>query len=274
MRDLGLVALDEPVSSLFTQGMVIKDGAKMSKSKGNIVDPDQMVARFGADTTRLFSLFAAPPERDLEWSDAGVEGCFRFLGRLWRTFSRALPALPAAGVPPPATAGTGPALNLRRKTHHTIQRVTDDLGPRMHLNTPVAAIMELLNLVTPLVQADSMEPGEAWAVREAFETIARVLCPFAPHMAEELWEAMGFPPFVAEAAWPAADPALLTFDEVLLVVQINGKVRGKLTVPAGMSEADAIDAARLDGKIAAYLNGHAIRKTVYVKDRLLNVVVG
>jgi leucyl-tRNA synthetase len=144
----------------------------------------------------------------------------------------------------------------------------------MHLNTPVAAIMELLNLVTPLVQADSMEPGEAWAVREAFETIARVLCPFAPHMAEELWEAMGFPPFVAEAAWPAADPALLTFDEVLLVVQINGKVRGKLTVPAGMSEADAIDAARLDGKIAAYLNGHAIRKTVYVKDRLLNVVVG
>jgi len=274
MRDLGLVTIDEPVKALFTQGMVIKDGAKMSKSKGNIVDPDLMVERYGADTTRLFSLFAAPPERDLEWSEAGVEGCFRFLGRLYRAFERARPMLPPVGQTPPAEAGTGSALALRRKTHHTIRRVTDDLGPRMHLNTPVAAIMELLNLATPLIQADAMDAGEAWAVREAFETIALILCPFAPHMAEELWEALGFPPFVAEARWPSVDPAMLTQDEVLLVVQVNGKVRGKLTVPAGMSEGDAIVAARADDKVAAHLGDRPILKTVFVPDRLLNVVLG
>jgi leucyl-tRNA synthetase len=274
MRDLGLVTIDEPVTSLFLQGMVIKDGAKMSKSKGNVVDPDHMVARYGADTTRLFSLFAAPPERDLEWSEAGVEGCFRFLGRLWRTFEKARPSLPPAGTPAPTAAESGDALALRRKTHHTIRRVTDDLGPRMHLNTPVAAVMELLNLATPLVAAGGMGEGEAWAVREAFETIARILSPFAPHIAEELWEALGFPHFVATTAWPAALPALLTHDDVLLVVQINGKVRGKLTVPAGISENDAIAAARADAKVAAYLDGRTVRKTVFVPDRLLNVVCG
>ncbi len=274
MRDLGLVTIDEPVSSLFTQGMVVKDGAKMSKSKGNVVDPDQMVDRYGADTTRLFSLFAAPPERDLAWSEAGVEGCFRFLGRLWRTFENAKPLLPPAGTPPPRAAGSGEALALRRKTHHTIRRVTDDLGPRMHLNTPVAAIMELLNLATPLVSAGAIGEGEAWAVREAFETIARIASPFAPHIAEELWEGLGFPPFVATTAWPRAEGELLASDEVLLVVQINGKVRGKLTLPAGVSEDQAMLAARADAKVAGYLDGRTIRKTVFVPDRLLNVVCG
>ncbi len=274
MRDLGLVTIDEPVASLFTQGMVIKDGAKMSKSKGNVVDPDHMVERYGADTTRLFSLFAAPPERDLEWSDAGVEGCFRFLGRLWKTFERARTSLPKAAAPTPQSASSGGALALRRKTHLTIRRVTDDLGPRMHLNTPVAAVMELLNMVTPVVHAETMDAGEAWAVREAFETIARVLSPFAPHVAEELWEQLGFPPFVATAAWPLADPELLTQGDVLLVVQVNGKVRGKLTLPAGISETEAMGAARADSKIAAHLDGRMIVKTVFVPDRLLSVVVG
>ena len=272
MRDLGVVTIDEPVTTLFTQGMVVKDGAKMSKSKGNVVDPDHMVDRYGADTTRLFSLFAAPPERDLEWSEAGVEGCFRFLSRLFRAFEAARPSLPAAGSPKPASAGVGEALALRRKTHHTIRRVTDDLGPRMHLNTPVAAVMELLNLLTPIVQSGSMGEGEAWAVREAFETIARVISPFAPHVAEELWEGLGFPPFVATAAWPSAEPAMLALDEVPLVVQVNGKVRGKLTLPAGLSEIDVIAAARADSKLSAYLNGRGIKKTVFVPDRLLNVV--
>jgi leucyl-tRNA synthetase len=273
MRDLGLVSIDEPVTSLFTQGMVIKDGAKMSKSKGNVVDPDQMVERYGADTTRLFTLFAAPPERDLEWSEAGVEGCFRFLGRLWRTFDKAKPSLPPAGTRAPATAGSGDALTLRRKTHQTIRRVTDDLGPRMHLNTPVAAIMELLNLATPMVGDEGMGEGEAWAVREAFETIARILCPFAPHIAEELWEGLGYPPFVATTAWPSVEEALLTQDEVLLVVQINGKVRAKLPVAAGISLDEAIAAARADSKVAAYLNGGSIGRTVFVPDRLLNLVL-
>ena len=151
--------------------------------------------------------------------------------------------------------------------------MTDDLGPRMHLNTPVAAVMELLNLATPLAAAGTIEAGEAWAIREAFETIARILCPFAPHVAEELWEALGFLPFVANAAWPAADEALLAQDEVLLVVQIDGKVRGKITVPAGLSEADAITAARGDAKVASHLAQRGIKKTVFVPDRLLNVVL-
>ena len=274
MRDLGLVTIDEPVKALFTQGMVIKDGAKMSKSKGNVVDPDLMIERFGADTTRLFSLFAAPPERDLEWSDAGIEGCHRFLGRLWRTFQRARPFLPPAGSPAPLDAAEGDALALRRKTHQTIKRVTSDLGPRMHLNTPVAAVMELLNLATPAAQSDRPGAGEAWAMREAFETIALVLAPFAPHMAEELWEALGHRTFVATTRWPRPDEALLLSDEALVVVQVNGKVRGKLTLPAGSPEGEVLAAARADGKIAGHLEGKTIRKTIFVPDRLLNVVAG
>ena len=274
MRDLGLVTIDEPVTSLFTQGMVIKDGAKMSKSKGNVVDPDEMIARFGADTTRLFSLFAAPPERDLEWSDAGIEGCYRFLARLWRTFDKARGSLPAAGAPKPGGAADAGALALRRKTHRTIRRITDDLGPRMHLNTPVAAIMELLNTVAPMVQGEPLENESAWAAREAFETIAKVLAPFAPHVAEELWEALGHAPFVATAPWPDVDPALLESDEALVVVQVNGKVRGKLTLPTGSTEVDVLAAARADQRIAGHIEGKTIRKTVFVPDRLLNVVAG
>ncbi len=171
MRDLGLVGVDEPVRRLFTQGMVIKDGAKMSKSKGNVVDPDHMIERFGADTTRLFSLFAAPPEKDLEWSEAGVEGCFRFLARVWREPSRRpQPKLPARGTPAAGGVPARHALALRRKTHGTIERVTDDLGPRMHLNTAVAAIMELINEASPLTERRrSRTAREAWALREAFD---------------------------------------------------------------------------------------------------------
>jgi leucyl-tRNA synthetase len=270
MRDLGLVTIDEPVRSLFTQGMVIKDGAKMTKSKGNVVDPDQMIERFGADTTRLFSLFAAPPERDLEWSDAGIEGCHRFLGRLWRTFDKARAVMPPAGALSPGAGGSP----LRRKTHQTVRRITDDLGPRMHLNTPVAAIMELLNAVTPIVTGPGLDAAVAWSVREAFETMAKVLAPFAPHVAEELWEALGHPPFVATASWPAADPALLVSDESLVVVQVNGKVRGKLTLPSGSVEQEVLAAARADQRIAGHLEGKTIVKTVFVPDRLLNVVAG
>jgi leucyl-tRNA synthetase len=274
MRDLGLVAVDEPVASLFTQGMVIKDGAKMSKSKGNVVDPDRMIERFGADTTRLFSLFAAPPERDLEWSDAGIEGCHRFLGRLWRTFRKARGSMPPPSSAPPPGTDLPAVAALRRKTHQTIRRVTDDLGPRMHLNTPVAAVMELLNELTPLVQAEDGDAATAWAVREGFEAIAKVLAPFAPHVAEELWEGLGHPPFLADAPWPVADPALLVSDETLVVVQVNGKVRGKLTLPAGSSEDAVMAAARADERIAGHIAGKTIRKTVFVPDRLLSVVAG
>ena len=232
-----------------------------------------MIDRYGADTTRLFSLFAAPPERDLEWSDAGIEGCSRFLARLWRSFEKVRPLLPTAGSPPPPDVDDADAKALRRKTHQTVRRVTDDLGPRMHLNTPVAAVMELMNLAAPLVQKDAPSPGEAWALREAFEVVARVLSPFAPHVAEELWEALGHPAFVAGAAWPEADAALLEEETALLVVQVNGKVRGKIAVPRGLDEQAAMAAAWADKNVAAHLDGKAVRKTVYVPDRLLNVVV-
>jgi len=273
MRDLGLVSIDEPVTELFTQGMVIKDGAKMSKSKGNVVDPDHMVERFGADTTRLFSLFAAPPERDLEWSEAGVEGCARFLARVWRTFSRVREHLPERGAPMPETAMQGAARALRRKTHRTIARVTDDLGPRMHLNTAVAAIMELTNLAATIADGEPGERGAAWALREAFEALARILSPFAPHFAEELWEALGGEGLVLQSAWPAADPGVLAEDQVTLVVQVNGKLRSRVVLPRGASEEEAIAAARGDERVAVHLEGSELRRVVYVPDRLLNLVL-
>ncbi len=273
MRDLGLVDVDEPVFELFTQGMVIKDGAKMSKSKGNVVDPDHMVERFGADTTRLFSIFAAPPERDLEWSEAGVEGCSRFLARVWRTFEKARGRLPRRETPMPPEALAGEALLLRRKTHRTVRRVTDDLGPRMHLNTAVAAIMELINVAAPLAESPQASPGTLWALREAFDVLARSLSPFAPHFAEELWEALGGEGFVAEALWPEPDAPLLADEEVTIVVQVNGKLRGRLTLARGAAEDEALAAARDEPKVAVQLEGKTIRRVVYVADRLLNLVV-
>ncbi len=272
MRDLGLVRIDEPVRRLFTQGMVIKDGAKMSKSKGNVVDPDRMVERYGADTTRLFCLFAAPPEKDLEWSEAGVEGCQRFLARIARAFERARAWLPETGSAPPADVA-GEALALRRKTHDTIRRVTDDLGERMRFNTAVAAIMELINQTVPLTERESPAPGIAWAVREAFEVLARLLGPLAPHFAEELWERLGRTGLVLEAGWPTVDRELLVVDEVTLVVQVNGKLRGRLTVPRGCAEADAVERARNEPSVAAWVDRGALDRVVYVPDRLLNLVV-
>ncbi len=274
MRDLGLVEVSEPVRSLFTQGMVIKDGAKMSKSKGNVVDPDHMVERYGADTTRLFSLFAAPPEKDLEWSEAGVEGCYRFLARTWRLFAKIRGKIPPPGTPPPPDASEGEALALRRKAHRTVRRITDDLGPRMHLNTPVAAIMELVNLASPIADREDAGPGALWALREAFEILARVMGPFAPHFAEEVWEGLGRAPYVVGEAWPEADPALLVDDTATVAVQVNGKLRGQIDLPRGAPEHEAVAAARAHDRVAPHLEGKTLRRVVYVADRLLNLVVG
>jgi len=300
LRDMGLLRIDEPARNLLTQGMVIRDGAKMSKSKGNVVDPDAMVRRFGADTTRLFVLFAAPPERDLEWSDQGVEGCSRFLNRLWRLVERALPLMspPQASLPseisvrPPSkpalssggeapkgsteagSSGGARALDLRRLAHRTIRRVTQDLGERLHLNTAIAAIMELSNGVTDFVDAGARGPGEAEALREALEASALLLAPFAPHVAEEMWEKLGRRTLLAVETWPAAAPALLVEDEVTVVVQVNGRLRGRLVLSRGSSQEAALSAARADDSVRRHLDGHALRKVVYVPDKLLNLVVG
>jgi len=273
MRDLGLVEVDEPVDRLFTQGMVIKDGAKMSKSKGNVVEPDRMIDQFGADTTRLFCLFAAPPEKGLDWSESGVEGCYRFLKRVWRTFARAQGRLPDKGVVAPEGAASGEALALRRKTHETIVRVTNDLSRRMRMNTAVAAIMELINAVVPLVDRDEADGAIDWSLREAFEVLAKVLAPFAPHFSEELWSQLGGEGLVSLGAWPDADPKLLERDEVTLVVQINGKLRGRIQVPRGYSQDEAMDLARQEERVAQNLEGRTIRRVIHVPDRLLNLVV-
>jgi leucyl-tRNA synthetase len=273
MRDLGLVTVDEPVDELFTQGMVIKDGAKMAKSKGNVVDPDRIVERFGADTTRLFALFAAPPERDLEWSEAGVEGCWRFLSRVWRTFEKVRERLPDKGDVPTSDAATGEAAALRRKTHLTIRKVTDDLGKRMHLNTAVAAIMGLINTAAPLADRADADAPTLHALRECFDALARLLAPFAPHFAEELWARLGGEGFVARARWPQADPALLVEEQVTVVVQVNGKLRGRLTLDRNADEAGAIEAARADPNVATHVEGKTLRRAIWVPGRLLNLVV-
>jgi len=273
MRDLGLVSIDEPVERLFTQGMVIKDGKKMSKSKGNVVEPDRMIDRFGADTTRLFCLFAAPPEKDLDWSESGVEGCYRFLKRVWRTFARAQQRLPAGETQSPEGVDAGDALSLRRKTHETIVRVTNDLSKRMRMNTAVAAIMELINAIVPLVEREGEDVAVDWSLREAFEVLAKVLAPFAPHFSEELWSQLGGEGLVCLGRWPDADPTLLERDEVTLVVQVNGKLRGRIQVPRGCSEDEAIELARQEQRVAANLEGKTLDRVIHVPDRLLNLVV-
>ena len=283
LRDMGLLRVDEPVDHLLTQGMVIRDGAKMSKSKGNVVDSDAMVERYGADTTRLFALFAAPPQRDLEWNEQGVEGCYRFLNRLWRLVERARPLLApqgeradsASGLVMPDTArdDDARALELRRLTHRTIERVTGDLGERIHLNTAVAAIMELLNGVSDFVEAGVERPSEKVSLREAVEVMVHLLTPFAPHISEEIWQGLGHPDLISSRPWPSCEPALLVTDEVTVIVQVNGKLRGRLSLSRGCEQDAALEAARADEGIRRHLHGRSIRRVVYVPDKLLNLVV-
>jgi leucyl-tRNA synthetase len=265
LRDLGFVRLDEPFAHLLTQGMVIKDGAKMSKSKGNVVDPDSLVERYGADTARLFCLFASPPERDLEWSDQGVEGMSRFLGRLWRLVHGAAPHLAAPGSP--ASTAAGVDRDLHRLTHRTIQRVTEDVVERLHFNTAIAAIMEL---VSATVAAESAHPA---TVREAIDTILVLLAPFVPHVASELWKVSGHADRVTAAPWPTVDAGALLETRVELPVQINGKVRARVTVAADATTDDVLAAALADPRVQAQLAGRPVRKQVLVPGRMISLVV-
>jgi leucyl-tRNA synthetase len=254
--------------------MVIKDGAKMSKSKGNVVDPNYLIERYGADTARLFSLFAAPPERDLDWSDQGVEGAARFLHRLWRTVARGSEWLPADAPRPADLGAERQARDLRRLTHRTIVRVTEDVERRQHFNTAVAAIMELVNGFADLVQDEP--PANAalrFAVREAVLTTLVLLAPFVPHVASEIWEAIGGTPDLDQVRWPAAEKEALVEEEIEIVVQVNGKVRGRLTVAPDASEQELIERALAEERVRAQLAGKPVRKTLVVPGRLVNIVV-
>ena len=271
IRDLGLTSADEPFTNLLTQGMVIKDGAKMSKSKGNVVDPDKLIGEYGADTARLFSLFASPPERDLEWSGQGVDGSFRFLSRVWRLV-HGNHALLTSGARKPEGEYTGKPRELKRLTHKTIKKVTEDIDGRFHFNTAIAAVMELVNALY-LFEMDKSDPHSVHAFRESVSSVVLLMSPFAPHICCELWGTLGHPDTPERAGWPSFEPGLIEADEMLIVAQVNGKLRDKFTVPADMPEEAVKEAAARLEKVSQYIGDKPVRKVIYVKGKLVNIVV-
>jgi leucyl-tRNA synthetase len=292
-RDIGLVDHSEPFTQLLTQGMVLKDGAVMSKSKGNVVDPDTMLQKFGADALRLYVMFVAPPEKEVEWTDTGLEGSFRFLARVWRLVDHWIETIAGEGVDSPDDCD---ALNaaekaLRRKTHDTIRRVTSDIEQRQQMNTAVSAMMELVNDLyafsettvtggpTRRSDEDVEHVGQAerketiCVMREAAEVLVRVLAPFAPHTAEELWERLGHEDGLAAASWPSFNAVVAKAEEIVVPVQVNGKVRGRLTVPVDTSEQALERLALADPHVQAHIGGKTVKKVVVAKGRLVSVVV-
>ncbi|MBM1143525.1 MAG: leucine--tRNA ligase [Alcanivorax sp.] len=267
LRDTGLLASDEPFKRLLCQGMVLKDGAKMSKSKGNTVDPQAMIEEFGADTVRLFMMFAAPPEQSLEWNDAGVEGAHRFIKRLWRLVAEHVEAGAAPALDPAALDDAGKT--LRRKTHETIQKVSDDLSRRYTFNTAIAAVMELCNEISRFGASD--DAGRA-ALQEALEAAVLLLSPIVPHAAHSLWTALGHDQPAVDAAWPAVDESALAKDSIELVVQVNGKVRAKLEVPADADKDTLEQLAREEPNVQRFTDGKTVRKVIVIPGKLVNIV--
>ena len=265
LKDRGLVSAEEPFKNLLTQGMVLKDGAKMSKSKGNIVSPEDIMRTYGADTARLFILFAAPPERDLEWNDSAVEGCYRFLGRVYRFVQRYLAASEGGGEP-------AREKELRYLAHTSLARITEDIDQRFNFNTAVSAIMELVNGLYAAM--DAYDDKRSPAIDEATDILVHVLAPFVPHLAEELWAALGHESSVHLETWPQYDESALVQDEVEMVVQINGKVREHITVDVALSKEEVAEQALADERVQVLIAGKTVRKTIVVPKKLINFVVG
>lgn len=272
MRDLGMIHNDEPAQRLFTQGMVIKDGAKMSKSKGNVVSPDDMIARYGADATRMYALFAAPPDRDLEWQEEGVAGISRFLGRVYRLTSK-YAALTRDGGRPRLASRTETDQVLLRKLHQTLAKITLDFSGRWHFNTSIAAIMSLVNEIVATEAAIDAEQASPVAVAEIIRNLVLMLAPFAPFFAAELWEQIGGEGVVFRTAWPAADEELAREDEIEIPVQVNGKLVNVVKVPAGSDEASIKAVALADEKVKARIEGKTVVKVIVVPGKLVNLVV-
>jgi leucyl-tRNA synthetase len=263
MRDLDLVQNSEPTQRLFTQGMVIREGAKMSKSKGNVVSADEMIERFGADTGRLFELFAAPPEKDMDWTDAGANGAHAFLGRVFRFVTRNIDRAQSGNGAGPSDADR----KALRKLHQTLKKITEDFETRWHFNTCIAALMELMNELT------SMEKElTAASVPEILEKLVLMLEPFAPYVVEEMWDQMGRAGPVFRQPWPAYDPELAKEDVAEIPVQVNGKLRARISVPFGTQEGEVVRLALGDAKVQSSIDGKRVVKTIYVPDRLLNIV--
>jgi leucyl-tRNA synthetase len=288
MRDIGMIRNDEPVERLFTQGMVIKDGAKMSKSLGNVVSPDEMVARYGADSARLYSLFAAPPDRDLDWQDDGIAGIQRFLGRVYRYFQRnAKPGVPGwlayegdAVVP----VSTATERHVQRKLHQTIHRISEDFKGRWHFNTSVAAIMEFVNELYAAegefswgreIKNEQRKAQNLSMVFSAYvqQRLALLLAPFAPYLSAELWEMLGEKGSLLRTPWPKYDPELAKEDEIQIPVQVNGKLRSVVSVAAEADESTIREAALSDEKVSGLIAGKQIVKVIVVPKKLVNIVI-
>jgi leucyl-tRNA synthetase len=289
-RDVGLATIDEPFTRLLTQGMVLRHGAVMSKSKGNVVDPDDMIGKFGADALRLYVMFVAPPEKEVEWTDTGLEGMYRFVTRVWRIVDHLMPVI--AKAEPIAAGGPAPAFDdgekdLRRRTHATIKAVTQDIDPRMHLNTAVSSLMILVNEIYDFANARGVAPTgrdeepppvvtrreTATVLREACEMLVRLLSPFAPHMCEELWERMGHQHGIVAAGWPAFDEAAAREETIEIPVQVNGKVRDRVTVPAAATEQQIQEAALAAAAVQPHLAGREVAKVIVARGRLVSIVV-
>lgn len=269
LRDFGLLPadgrFDEPFRRLLTQGMVLKDGAKMSKSKGNTVDPQELLDRYGADTARLFILFAAPPEQSLEWSDSAVEGAYRFLQRVWRLVQD------YDGEPTPLPAKlSGAARDLRRAIHQCIERVTFNLEERHHFNVAIAACMELTNT---LARVDGKDPELRAVLGEGLSALVRLLAPFTPHLAEACWMALGGKTALAHTPWPTVDPEALVADTLTLVVQVNGKLRERLDFPASADEAEIRSLTLAHPQVQKHMEGKELRRVIVVPGRLVNLVL-
>ncbi len=271
MRDMGLVDFDEPFDNLLTQGMVLKEGSVMSKSKGNVVEPTELVQKYGADTVRMFLLFAAPPEKELEWSNEGIEGTFRFLNRVWRIIDKYLPIVKNISTDYNPVDLSDEAKELRRMAHITMKRVTIDIGERFHFNTAISAIMELVNHLYSI-----NEPKDAISLkvlREALEILIITLSPFAPHISEELWENFGYTGGIMNAQWRQWDESALEQDEITIVLQVNGKVRSRIQVASDMSDDELKKIAITDERIQTFTEGKQVKKVIIVPQKLVNIVV-
>jgi leucyl-tRNA synthetase len=279
-RDLGLVRHSEPFSRLFSQGMVLKDGAAMSKSKGNVVGALDIAAKYGCDTARVYTLFAAPPEKDLEWSEEGIEGSWRFLNRAWRIIDRHSERLLSVGarhvVPQSAKAVAPAALSdtaraLLRQSHQTLRRVTNDYEIRWHFNSSVALLMEMVNSLQATEPLEKSVPDSV--LREILEMFTLMLAPIAPHIAEEFWQMLGHTDGLSHAKWPSYDAELAREEMVEVVIQVNGKVRARMECEPGLPEDQLVERARSDQRVAPWLDGKPLRKTIVVPDKLVNLVV-
>ncbi len=276
LRDIGYLEIDEPFEKLMTQGMVLKDGAKMSKSKGNVVDPDLMIKKYGSDTIRLFILFAAPPERDLEWSDHGIDGSHRFIQRVWRLVTGNIEEL-SVNYPEDLFKMDilpGNLKKIRRKTHQTIIKVRDDLE-KFHFNTAISALMELVNELYGVINTENNKVDKAkWAViKEAVTNMILLLSPFVPHLSDEMWLILGRTGSVSNQAFPVGDKEIAKEDEIIVAIQVNGKLRGEVNVPAGADENEIKTLALSDPRIQKHIEGKAIKKIIFVPGRIFNIVV-